>query len=88
MLSAFTDILPWEWIHNAARWTYDESRHCRMGYERLMAWALIPQTFLWEPIFMKALPARILSTAGDALFLRNQEHPLQAGPRPAFPRLR
>ena len=32
MLSAFADILPWEWIHNAARWTYDESRHCRMGY--------------------------------------------------------
>src|ERR1700732_222584 len=40
MLSAFADLLPWEWIHNAARWTYDESRHCRMGYERLMAWAL------------------------------------------------
>jgi len=38
MLSAFADVLPWEWIHNAARWTYDESRHCRMGYERLMAW--------------------------------------------------
>jgi hypothetical protein len=40
MLSAFADILPWEWIHNSARWTYDESRHCRMGYERLMAWGL------------------------------------------------
>jgi hypothetical protein len=40
MLSAFADVLPWEWIHNAARWTYDESRHCRMGYERLMAWGL------------------------------------------------
>jgi uncharacterized ferritin-like protein (DUF455 family) len=38
MLSAFADDLPWEWIHDAARWTYDESRHCRMGYERLMAW--------------------------------------------------
>jgi uncharacterized ferritin-like protein (DUF455 family) len=42
MLSTFADILPWEWIHNAARWTYDESRHCRMGYERLMAWGLNP----------------------------------------------
>jgi uncharacterized ferritin-like protein (DUF455 family) len=42
MLSAFADVLPWEWIHNAARWTYDESRHCRMGYERLMAWGLNP----------------------------------------------
>lgn len=38
MLSAFADVLPWEWIHDAARWTYDESRHCRMGYERLIAW--------------------------------------------------
>jgi uncharacterized ferritin-like protein (DUF455 family) len=40
ILSAFADVLPWEWIHNSARWTYDESRHCRMGYERLMAWGL------------------------------------------------
>ena len=38
MLSAFADVLPWEWIHDAARWTYDESRHCRMGYERLITW--------------------------------------------------
>ncbi len=53
MLSAFADILPWEWIHNAARWTYDESRHCRMGYERLMAWGLKPTdiplgTYIYE----------------------------------------
>lgn len=42
ILSTFADILPWEWIHNSARWTYDESRHCRMGCERLMAWNLDP----------------------------------------------
>jgi uncharacterized ferritin-like protein (DUF455 family) len=53
MLSAFADVLPWEWIHNAARWTYDESRHCRMGYERLMAWGLDPPeiplgTYIYE----------------------------------------
>jgi uncharacterized ferritin-like protein (DUF455 family) len=52
-LSAFADTLPWEWIHNAARWTYDESRHCRMGYERLMAWSLNPAdiplgTYIYE----------------------------------------
>ena len=23
MLSSFADVLPWEWIHDAARWTYD-----------------------------------------------------------------
>jgi len=40
ILSAFASLLPWEWIHDSARWTYDESRHCRMGYERLMAWGL------------------------------------------------
>jgi len=53
MLSAFADVLPWEWIHNSARWTYDESRHCRMGYERLMAWGLNPAeiplgTYIYE----------------------------------------
>jgi hypothetical protein len=42
MLDAFAHVLPWEWIRNAARWTYDESRHCCMGYERLMAWGLDP----------------------------------------------
>ena len=53
MLSAFSDVLPWEWIYNAARWTFDESRHCRMGYERLMAWGLNPAeiplgTYIYE----------------------------------------
>jgi hypothetical protein len=53
MLSAFADVLPWEWIHNSARWTYDESRHCRMGYERLMKWGLKPAeiplgTYIYE----------------------------------------
>jgi Protein of unknown function (DUF455) len=35
---AFADILGWEFVLDAARWTYDESRHCRMGYERLTSW--------------------------------------------------
>jgi uncharacterized ferritin-like protein (DUF455 family) len=38
ILSEFAEDLPWEWIHEAARWTYDEARHCRMGKERLDAW--------------------------------------------------
>lgn len=42
ILSSFADVLPWEWIHDSARWTYDESRHCRMGCERLLAWGLEP----------------------------------------------
>lgn len=53
ILSAFADVLPWEWIYNSARWTYDESRHCRMGYERLMTWKLDPAgiplgTYIYE----------------------------------------
>ena len=53
ILSAFADVLPWEWIHNSARWTYDESRHCRMGYERLITWGLDPAeiplgTYIYE----------------------------------------
>lgn len=36
---ALSEELGWEFVLDAARWTYDESRHCRMGYERLMSWA-------------------------------------------------
>jgi uncharacterized ferritin-like protein (DUF455 family) len=42
ILSEFSEVLPWEWIHDAARWTYDESRHCRMGQNRLAAWGFDP----------------------------------------------
>jgi len=53
ILSAFADVLPWEWIHDSARWTYDESRHCRMGYDRLLSWGLKPAeiplgTYIYE----------------------------------------
>jgi uncharacterized ferritin-like protein (DUF455 family) len=43
ILAAFADLLPWEWVRDAARWTYDEARHCRMGYERLLAWGFCPE---------------------------------------------
>jgi hypothetical protein len=43
ILSAFADVLPWEWLYNSARWTYDESRHCWMGYDRLMTWEFDPK---------------------------------------------
>jgi hypothetical protein len=63
ILSAFAGVLPWEWIHDSARWTFDESRHCRMGSERLVAWNLDPAeiplgTYIYEsasgedPIFL------------------------------------
>jgi uncharacterized ferritin-like protein (DUF455 family) len=43
ILSSFAPVLPWEWIHDAARWTYDEARHCRMGVNRLAAWGYQPE---------------------------------------------
>jgi uncharacterized ferritin-like protein (DUF455 family) len=42
ILNEFAEVLPWEWIRDAARWTYDESRHCRMGQTRLAAWGFEP----------------------------------------------
>ena len=42
LLHAFADQLGWAFMVDAARWTYDEARHCRMGYERLMAWGYTP----------------------------------------------
>ena len=42
ILHAFADQLGWEFIHDAARWTYDEARHTRMGYERLRQWGFEP----------------------------------------------
>jgi len=53
ILSAFADTLPWQWVQDSARWTYDESRHCRMGFERLIAWKLNPSaiplgTYIYE----------------------------------------
>jgi len=38
ILHAFAAALGWEFVLDAARWAYDESRHCRMGYERLLGW--------------------------------------------------
>lgn len=43
VLHAFGRRLGWPFIYNAARWAYDESRHCRMGYERLKQWGFTPQ---------------------------------------------
>ncbi|QYM78560.1 DUF455 family protein [Horticoccus luteus] len=34
----FAPTAPHEFIEDAARWCYDEIRHCRMGYERLKRW--------------------------------------------------
>jgi uncharacterized ferritin-like protein (DUF455 family) len=38
ILYEFAEDLGWDFIFDAARWVYDESRHCTMGYERLKQW--------------------------------------------------
>jgi uncharacterized ferritin-like protein (DUF455 family) len=42
ILHAFANDLPWEFMRDAARWTYDEARHACMGYSRLRAWGFEP----------------------------------------------
>ena len=40
ILQALAEPLGWEFVRDAARWTYDESRHMLMGQRRLDAWGL------------------------------------------------
>jgi hypothetical protein len=42
ILHALAAPLGWEFVRDAARWTYDESRHMLMGKRRLEAWGLEP----------------------------------------------
>lgn len=42
ILYAFANDLDWEFILDAARWTYDEARHTQMGLERLTSWGFQP----------------------------------------------
>jgi hypothetical protein len=37
---ALAPELGWEWVRDAGRWTYDETRHMLMGKRRLEAWGL------------------------------------------------
>ncbi len=39
----FADELGWEYVRDVARWTYDESRHCLMGFHRLLEWGFKPE---------------------------------------------
>jgi uncharacterized ferritin-like protein (DUF455 family) len=40
MLSELGDELGWEFVLDAARWTYDEARHMLMGQRRVASWGL------------------------------------------------
>ncbi len=43
ILHFFADALDWEFVLDAARWTYDEARHTQMGYARLTNWGFQPE---------------------------------------------
>jgi hypothetical protein len=43
ILHGLAPELGWEWVRDAARWTYDEARHMLMGKRRLDAWGLPPE---------------------------------------------
>jgi uncharacterized protein DUF455 len=43
ILEAFAPDLGWEFVADAARWVYDESRHAMMGYTRLRDWGFAPR---------------------------------------------
>jgi hypothetical protein len=43
ILHALAEQLGWEFVRDAARWTYDESRHMLMGKRRLEAWGIEPE---------------------------------------------
>lgn len=43
MLFALADELGWEFVLDASRWLYDESRHMLMGKKRLDTWGLAPE---------------------------------------------
>jgi hypothetical protein len=42
ILEGLADPLGWEFVYDAARWLYDESRHMTMGKRRLEWWGLAP----------------------------------------------
>jgi uncharacterized ferritin-like protein (DUF455 family) len=53
VLQGLAEPLGWEFIRDAARWLYDESRHMTMGKRRLEAWGLPPSeiplgTYIYE----------------------------------------
>ena len=53
ILHAFQHELGWDFLFDAARWLYDESRHMMMGARRLAAWGFEPSqvplgSFIYE----------------------------------------
>jgi hypothetical protein len=54
ILQALADELGWEFIRDAARWTYDESRHMLMGQQRLQSWGLDAATIPLSPFIYQA----------------------------------
>jgi hypothetical protein len=54
ILHGLADELGWEFVVDAARWTYDESRHMLMGQQRIAAWGLEPAQVPLAPFIYQA----------------------------------
>ena len=64
MLSELADELGWEFLLDAARWTYDEARHMLMGQRRVESWGLdLAHVPLGRYIYDAVARAAIRSTA-------------------------
>lgn len=48
ILEAFADQLGWEFVATAARSAYDESRHTKMGRQRLHDWGFSDENCRWN----------------------------------------
>lgn len=73
LLHAFAPDLGWEFVLDAGRWTYDESRHMRMGYERLMAWGYTPSELpLGTYIYMAAYEQDPIYRLGSLYFFETK----------------
>ena len=73
LLHAFADDLGWDFVLDAARWTYDESRHMRMGYERLKAWGYDPAELpLGNYIYMAAYEEDPIYRLGSLYFFETK----------------
>ena len=69
----FADELGWDYIRDVARWTYDESRHCMMGLQRLLEWDFQPEELpLGNYLYVAALQQPPIYGLGMIFYLETK----------------
>jgi|WetSurMetagenome_2_1015567.scaffolds.fasta_scaffold61062_2 uncharacterized ferritin-like protein (DUF455 family) len=69
----FADELGWDYIRDVARWTYDESRHCLMGLQRLLEWGFQPEELpLGNYLYVAALQQPPIYGLGMIFYLETK----------------